>query len=108
MQLPFGMSNSAAVAVGASYDAETQLRQRIRQITGERSYLRRHLRALGVATLNSHANFIYLPAADRSWCEVFADSGPQVRHYRDGGVRITIGTHASTRAVLAAVGKSRC
>ena len=107
MQLPFGMSNSSAVAVAASYDAETQLRQRIRQITGERSYLRRRLRALGVATLDSHANFVYLPAAGRPWCEVFADSGPHVRTYRDGDVRITVGTRASTRAVLAAVAKSR-
>jgi hypothetical protein len=28
MRLPFGMSITAAVAVAASYDAETQLRQR--------------------------------------------------------------------------------
>ncbi|SPM38600.1 Histidinol-phosphate/aromatic aminotransferase or cobyric acid decarboxylase [Mycobacterium numidiamassiliense] len=107
MQLPFGMSDSSAVAVAASYDAENQLQQRIRHITGERSYLRRRLRVMGVATLDSHANFVYLPAAGRPWCEVFADTGPQVRHYPDGGARITIGSRASTRAVIAAVAKSR-
>lgn len=103
MQLPFGMSTSSAVAVAASYDAEAQLRQRIRQITGERSYLRRRLRAMGVYTTDSHANFVYLSAAGRPWREVFAGTGLQVRHYDDGGARITVGSRASTLAVLSAV-----
>jgi histidinol-phosphate aminotransferase len=107
MQLPFGMSDSSVMAVAASYDAENQLQQRIRNITDERSYLRRRLQVMSVATLDSHANFVYLPAAGRPWCEVFADTGPQVRHYPDGGARITIGSRASTRAVLSAVAKSR-
>jgi len=106
MQLPFGMSNSSAVAVAASYDAESQLRQRIREITAERWYLRRRLLAMGIASTDSHANFVYLPAAGRPWREVFADT-LQVHHYGDGGTRITVGSRASTRAVLSAAAKSR-
>ena len=61
MQLPFGMSITSAVAVAASYDAEAQLRQRIRLITRERHYLQRRIRAMGVYTTDGHANFVYLP-----------------------------------------------
>ncbi|HET9875747.1 MAG TPA: aminotransferase class I/II-fold pyridoxal phosphate-dependent enzyme [Mycobacterium sp.] len=106
MQLPFGMDITSAVAVAASYDAGAQLRQRVRGITAERAYLSRRLRAMGVHTTDAHANFVYLPPRGRLWREVFAESGLQVRRYPDGGARITVGSRASTRAVLAAVGKS--
>jgi histidinol-phosphate aminotransferase len=104
MQLPFGMTNASGVAVAASYDADAQLRQRIRLITGERRYLRRRLQAIGIYSTDSQANFVYLPGAGWSWREVFDPAGLQVRHYPDGGVRITVGTRASTRAILAALG----
>jgi histidinol-phosphate aminotransferase len=106
MQLPFGMGITSLVAVAASYDAEAQLRQRVLRITGERAYLSRRLRAMGVYTTDGHANFVYLPAAGQPWREVFADAGLQVRYYADGAARITVGGRASTRAVLAAVKKS--
>jgi histidinol-phosphate aminotransferase len=104
MHLPFGMTNASGVAVAASYDADAQLRQRIRLITGERRYLRRRLQAIGIYSTDSQANFVYLPGAGWSWREVFDPAGLQVRHYPDGGVRITVGTRASTRAILAALG----
>ena len=103
MQLPFGIGITSLVAVAASYDAESQLQQRIRLITAERRYLRMRLRAMGVYSTDSHANFVYLPPARRPWREVFDGTGLQVRHYADGGVRITVGNRQSTRAVLAAV-----
>src|ERR1700758_4950193 len=65
MQLPFGISMTSAVAVAASYDAESQRRQRIRFITAERRHLQRRLRSMGVSTPDGHANFVYLPAAGR-------------------------------------------
>jgi histidinol-phosphate aminotransferase len=37
---------------------------------------------------------------------VFDPARLQVRHFADGGVRITIGTRDSTRAVLAALEKA--
>jgi histidinol-phosphate aminotransferase len=103
MQLPFGMGITSAVAVAASYDAEAQLRQRIRLITGERRYLSRRLRAMGVYSTDGHANFVYLPEQGQPWRDVFADAGLHARHYADGGVRITVGGRSSTRAILAAM-----
>lgn len=102
MQLPFGIGLPALVAVAASYDAEGQLRQRIRMISAERRFLQLRLRAMGVYSTDGQANFVYLPAAGVPWREVFDDSGLHVRHYADGGVRITVGTRESTRAVLRA------
>ncbi len=103
MQLPFGIAAAGLVGVAASYDAEAELQQRIRAINAEGRYLRARLRAMGVYCTDSHANFVYLPTRARPWREVFADTQLQVRTYADGGVRITVGNRASTRAVLAAV-----
>jgi histidinol-phosphate aminotransferase len=107
MQLPFGMSNVSAAAVAASYDAEGQLHQRIRRITAERNHLRLRLMAMGIYSTDSHANFVYLPPRGRPWHEVFAEGGPQVRCYPDGGARITAGDLPSTLAVLSAVEKAQ-
>ena len=106
IQLPFGIPITNAIAVAASYDADIQLRQRIQLIMGERHSLRRRLRAMGIYSTDAHANFVYLPSAGRPWHEVFDPAGLHVRHFADGGVRITIGTRDSTRAVLAAVEKA--
>ncbi|MDT5093811.1 MAG: histidinol-phosphate aminotransferase [Mycobacterium sp.] len=104
MQLPFGIGITSAVAVAASYDAEAQLQQRIRFVTNERRFLQRRLRSMGIYHTDSHANFVYLPArAGQSWREAFDAAGVRARHYADGGVRVTIGSRASTRAVLAAL-----
>jgi histidinol-phosphate aminotransferase len=103
MQLPFGISITSAVAVAASYDAESQLQQRIRFVAAERRYLQRRLRSMGIYCTDAHANFLYLPAAGRSWRQQFDAAGVRARHFADGGVRVTVGGRASTRAVLAAL-----
>ena len=59
--------------------------------------------ALQPESADAHANFVYLPSWREPWREVFDGTGLQVRHYADGGVRITVGNRQSTRAVLAAV-----
>jgi histidinol-phosphate aminotransferase len=104
-QLPFGIALTSLPAVAASYNAEDQLLQRIRLITAERRYLRMRLSALRIYTTDAHANFVYLPSKGRLWREVFAESGLHVRCYPDGGARITVGSRASTQAVLSAIGK---
>jgi histidinol-phosphate aminotransferase len=103
MQPPFGVGITGLVAVAASYDAESQLRQRIRMIASERRYMRMRLRSMGVYSTDAQANFLYLPPCGRPWREVFDGTGVQVRNYADGGVRITVGSRHSTRAVLSAV-----
>jgi histidinol-phosphate aminotransferase len=108
-QLPFGIAITSLLSVAASYDAEDELLRRIRLITAERRYLRMRLSAMGIYTTDAHANFVYLPAGGgqcRPWREVFGDSGPRVRCYADGGARITVGSRASTTAVLSALGKA--
>ncbi|OSC42939.1 pyridoxal phosphate-dependent aminotransferase [Mycobacterium decipiens] len=105
-QLPFGIASTSLLAVAASYAAEEQLLHRIRLITAERRYLRMRLSAMGIYTTDAHANFTYLPARGPLWHEVFADTGLHVRLYPDGGARITVGSRASTMAVLSAVEKS--
>ncbi len=47
--------------------------------------------AMGVYSMDSHANFVYLPMSHRPWREVFGEGGLQVRCYPDGGARITVG-----------------
>jgi histidinol-phosphate aminotransferase len=106
MQLPFGIASTGLVGVAASYDAEAELQQRIRAIGAEGRYLRARLRTMGVYSTDSHANFVYLPTRARPWREVFADTGLRVRNYADGGVRISVGNRASSRAVLAAVAQA--
>ncbi|MEN4477806.1 pyridoxal phosphate-dependent aminotransferase [Mycolicibacterium cosmeticum] len=106
MQLPFGVGLTGLVAVAACYDAEDEMRHRIRIIDTERRRLRTQLSRLGIYSTDAQANFVYLPApgGDRAvWRQVFDGDGPRVRHYGDGGVRITIGVRQSTRAVLSAV-----
>jgi len=107
MQLPFGISITSAVAVAASYDAENQLQQRIRFVASERRYLQRRLRSMGIYCTDAHANFLYLPAAGRSWRQQFDAAGVRARHFADGGVRVTVGGRASTRAVLAALAQGK-
>ncbi len=103
MQPPFGIGITSLVSVAASYDAESQLRQRIRLIASERRFLRMRLRAMGVYSTDAHANFIYLPPWRRPWPEVFEGTRLQVRNYAEGSVRITVGNRQSTRAVLGAI-----
>jgi histidinol-phosphate aminotransferase len=106
MQLPFGTNIASLAAVAASYRAEAELRQRIRLITTERARLRMRLRAMGIRSTDSHANFVYLPPNGRPWSHAFDGTGLQVRSYGDGGVRITVGNRTSTQAVLKALGSS--
>jgi histidinol-phosphate aminotransferase len=104
-QLPFGIAITSLLAVAASYDAEDQLLQRIRLINTECRYLRVRLGAMGIYTTDAHANFIYLPSRGRPWCDVFADPRLRIRHYADGGARITVGSRESSLEVLSALAK---
>ncbi|WP_370517644.1 histidinol-phosphate transaminase [Mycolicibacterium sp. P9-22] len=102
MQLPFGIGVTGLVAAAACYRAEDELQHRIRIIGAERRRLRAQLSKLGVYSTDARANFVYLPGV-RPWREVFDSAGLRVRHYADGGARVTVGTRQSTRAVLTAV-----
>ncbi|WP_082949700.1 aminotransferase class I/II-fold pyridoxal phosphate-dependent enzyme [Mycobacterium sp. ACS4331] len=102
-QLPFGSSVTSLAAVVASYRSQRQLEQRIRAVVDERGYLQACLRALGVSCTESHANYLYVPNGVTSAERMYAQAGVRVRGYADGGVRITVGTRQSSRAVLSAL-----
>jgi histidinol-phosphate aminotransferase len=103
MQLPFPLGICSTVAVAASYNADSQLRQRIQMITDERRYLQSRLHRMGIHSTDSHANFLYLPGCERPWRPVFDGTGLQVRHYPDGAVRIAVGRRPSSHAVVTAI-----
>src|SRR5258707_754462 len=81
MQLPFGIGITSLVAVAASYDAEDQLRQRIRMIASERRYLRMRLRSMGVYSTDGPANFVFLPPWRQPWREGFPGPRPYGRDF---------------------------
>ena len=108
MQLPFGIGITSAVAVAATYDAESQLQQRIRYVTAERRYLQRRLRSMGIYSTDSHANFVYLPRRRRSWRQQFDAAGVRARHYADGGVRVTVGAGIDARGARRAEHLNLC
>ena len=58
---------------------------------------------MGIWSADTHANFVYLPAQGQLWTEVFDGTGPRVRTYPDGSVRITVGNRQSTQTVLATI-----
>lgn len=100
-QVPFGISTTSFVAVAASYDAESQLQQRVRKIKADQRHLQKQLRAVGIRTADSRANFVYLSTRGLPWREVFESPGLQIRHYPGGAVRIAVGARSSSQAVSA-------
>lgn len=101
LQLPFGVSTAAVAAVTASYAAEAELAERIRQINAEREWLRNGLLQLGIPTPQGHANFLYLPGCDVA--DRLARGGINAKAYPDGSARIAVGDPAAGRAVLKAL-----
>ncbi|WP_336086296.1 pyridoxal phosphate-dependent aminotransferase [Nocardia sp. SSK8] len=100
-QLPFGVPTAAVAAVRASYAAEPELLDRVARITHERTRLRSALRATGIETPESHANFLYIPGPGTA--TTLRRAGIKAKPYPDGSVRIAIGTPTATRAVHTAL-----
>jgi histidinol-phosphate aminotransferase len=101
LQLPFGVSSAAVAAVTASYAAEEELAERIRQITTERELLRISLRQHGIKVPHSRANFLYLPGSDIA--TRLSRAGINAKTYPDGSARIAVGDPAARYAVLRAL-----
>ncbi|QIS16692.1 aminotransferase class I/II-fold pyridoxal phosphate-dependent enzyme [Nocardia arthritidis] len=101
LQLPFGVSAAAVVAVAESYAAEPELRARIIRITTQREALRNSLRRCGIAVPRSHANFLYLPGPGVA--TALRRAGIGAKAYPDGSARVAVGDPEADRAVLAAL-----
>jgi histidinol-phosphate aminotransferase len=104
VQLPFGMNAAAVAAVAASYAAEHEMCQRVRQITLEREALREAILRLGTNVPVSHANFLFLPGPRVA--ETLARADITVRAYPDGSARVAVGDPAAGQAVLRALATS--
>jgi histidinol-phosphate aminotransferase len=101
LQLPFGMPETAATAVAASYAAGVELSDRILRITTEREALRTALRRSGIRVPRSQANFLYLPGP--GMVEALARAGIAAKGYPDGSARIAVGYPGAGRAVQRAL-----
>lgn len=107
-EVPFAVGSAAAVAVPAALAATDALRQRVRAVREERIRLRACLTDIGIASLPSQANHVFVPSehpqelATDLRCggvaaKVCAAPGGPV------GVRITVGDRAATDSVVAAL-----
>jgi histidinol-phosphate aminotransferase len=90
----------------ASLDAETALRERVGELVVRRTAMLKGLRELDLQLPDSQANFVWLPAGERTqaWADAFADAGVLVRPYSSGspydGIRITVGEPEANELVL--------
>ncbi|RMI33975.1 aminotransferase class I/II-fold pyridoxal phosphate-dependent enzyme [Nocardia stercoris] len=101
LQLPFGVPESAAVAVAASYAAAHELADRVLHITVERDHLRAALRRNGIPVPRSSGNFLYLPG--RTVTARLTAAGIAVKGYPDGSARIAVGDPDAGTAVITAL-----
>lgn len=91
--VPFGVSIVAQAAAVASLRAQAELDLRVQALVDERARVFKALRAHGVYTPDSQANFFWLPLSEQNarFAEACEAAGVVVRSYGDDGVRVTIG-----------------
>ena len=99
---PFGVSNVAQAAAVASLAAEAELAERVDTVVAERGRLTAGLREQGWAVPDSQANFVWLPAGERT-VDLATDAARQgllLRPFAGEGLRITVGLRAANDRVL--------
>ena len=101
---PFPVSSVAAAAATASLGHPEVLGERVARTRAERAEVVALLASYGIEVPASHANFVWLPLADRSLelAELARAHGLLVRPFAGEGVRITVG-EPELRAVLGEV-----
>ena len=107
VSIPFAVSALAQEGALASLDAEGELQERVDQLVAERERMEAQLAALGVSFVPSQANFVWLPAGERSdeLAAQFAERGISVRYFPGDGMRISIGLPVENDAVLEVAAK---
>ena len=101
--IPLAVTAAAEEAALASLDAEQELLERVGVIVERRERLVAALRAVGWAVPDSQANFVWLPAGERTLdvAAAFEAAGLIVRPFAGDGVRITVGEEESLDRVVA-------
>ncbi|WP_372968731.1 histidinol-phosphate transaminase [Microbacterium sp.] len=92
--VPFGVTDLAQAAAVASLDAEDELATRIDEVVAQRERLHGLLTEAGWPTVPSQANFVWVPAGERTGAldASLHDGGVIARAFPDEGIRISSGS----------------
>lgn len=103
--VPFGVTDLAQAAAVASLDAQDELAVRIAEVTAERDRLHDVLVAAGWPAVPSEANFVWVPAGERSveLDELLHGGAVVARTFPGEGVRISAGSAEDIDRVAAAL-----
>ncbi|WP_336648818.1 histidinol-phosphate transaminase [Microbacterium sp. MMO-10] len=106
--VPFGVTDLAQAAAVASLDAQDELAVRIAEVTAERDRLHDVLVDAGWPAVRSEANFVWVPAGERSaeLDGLLHDGGVVARTFPGEGVRISAGSAQDVDRVAAALAAS--
>jgi histidinol-phosphate aminotransferase len=101
--VPFSVSSLGQAAALASLAAEAELRVRVANVLAERSRVVDGLAALGWDVPDPQANFVLLPAGERTTglAQRLEQAGIITREFPHSGVRVTIGDRAENDRFLA-------
>ncbi len=103
-EVPFAVSPAAIAAVPVALAADVELAQRVRAMRAERDRLVGMLHAIGCATVQTHANFVFLPGPDGvALGQLLRVCGIDTKQCGDAGTRITVGDPAGTDRVVQAL-----
>src|SRR5690606_4204237 len=100
--IPLSVTSAAEHAAIASLDAESELRERVAVIVERRTRLAEGLRAQGWDVPDTQANFVWLPAGERTVevAAAFEAADLIVRPFAGDGIRISVGEEESIEKVL--------
>lgn len=104
--MPFAVSSIAQTAALASLAAADELQVRVDEAARERVRVADRLRAGGYPVPDSHANFVWISAREKTTelAERLMEAEIMGRPFVGEGIRITIGTPAENDKLLAALG----
>jgi histidinol-phosphate aminotransferase len=102
--IPFSVNALAQTAALASLEAQHELKVRCDEVVAERERVRDELLDIGYEVPESHANFVWLPLADRTQAfnEHCLNNRVVVRAFVGDGARVTIGKPDENDAFLSA------
>lgn len=102
--VPYALTRPAEKAAIEAIRQHSHMEANVAKVVVERAHLTRELRQRGVEVVEGHGNFIWLPRQgdEERLVEQLAVRGILVKAYPGYGVRISIGTRADTKQLLAA------
>lgn len=103
--IPFNVNGPAQAAALAALEARDQIRPRLAALVAERERVTAELRGRGWAVPDSQANFVFLPAGDRTddICVGLERRGVVTRPFTGWGLRVTVSLPAHNDRFLAAL-----